>query len=274
MKKRYLSFLVLLVLLLPSCHQQEEQDHSLTVKGYMRQGIPPINRPWTNDEFSAAVNILQLIKTKDSLALPRYDSKKSGPLFRHMISMDNLAFLNNDLFSLHDKTFMLQNFLNIEGQLTGLYMNRNSGQQYYSRELIQLYMFAIAITQKMLDLAYAINISENRDARCMKSGLPAVQHLYEKMLVFVVKEQTHLSSYRTDDLEALSDTVGAAITKNSDWFAPQTRYLLKAELQNVAEHTSSEKIKKEYLGLIQDLELEAKDPERQVSPENNPKGSF
>ena len=137
MEKRHLIFLLLAALLCSSCHRQEEQDHSLTVREYLRQGIPPINRPWTNDEFSAAVNILKLIKTKDSLALPRYESKRSGPLFRHMISMDNLAFLNNDLFSLHDKTFMLQNFLNIEGQLTGLYMNRNKGQQYYSQELIQ-----------------------------------------------------------------------------------------------------------------------------------------
>ncbi len=265
MKKRYLLLLILFIPL-SSCHRQEKKDHSLTVREYMKQGIPAIDRPWSNDEFSSAVNILRLIKARDSLALPRYDSKRSGPLFRHMISMENLAFLNSDLFSLHDKTFMLQNFLGIEGQLTGLYQTRQSGLLYYSQELTQLYMFAIAITQKMLDLAYAINISENRDARCMKSGLPAVQHLYEKMLVYVVKEQTHGTSYREEDLEALSDTVNAAVKKNSDWFAPVIRTLLRKELQTVADNTSSKKIREEYMTLIRDLTLEAEEPAAESSP--------
>ncbi len=251
--------LVLPVLLLSSCHRQEEQDHSLTVKEYMQQGIPPINRPWNHDDLSTAVNILQLIRTKDSLALPRFNSRKSGPLFRHMTSLEEVAFLNNDHLPLRDKSFMLQNFLNLEGQLTGLYMNPKSEQQYYSEELVRLYMFALAIAQKMLDMAYAINTAGNGPVQNTRSGLPAVQHLYERMLVFVVREQMNLSSYRTEDLEALCDTVGAAIRKNSDWFAPQTRSLLKAEMKNVADHTSSEKIKKDYLGLIEDLELQERD---------------
>ncbi len=248
MNKKPLFFLALLIIL-SSC-SKEGGDRSYPVKEYIKQGIPEINRPWNNDEFASAVNILRLIKANDSLALPRYDSRKSGPLFRHMISMENLAFLDGDLISLHDKTFMLQNFLNIEGMLTAIYKNRQQGIQYYSKELIQLYIFAIAITQKMLDLAYEINISENRDARCMKSGLPSVQHLYEQMLLYVLKEQTHVSSYEKEDQEILSKNIDAAVRKNSDWFDSPTKDLLMHYLKKVNDRTSSDKLKKTYSALL------------------------
>ncbi len=247
MNKKPLLFLALLIIL--SFCSRVGADRSYPVKEYIKQGVPEINRPWDNDEFARAVNILMLIKSKDSLALPRYDSKRSGPLFRHMISIDNLAFLKGDLFSLHDKTFMLQNFLNIEGMLTGVYMNKTEGRQYYSEELAQLYIFAIAITQKMLDLAYEINLSENKDARCMKSGLPAVQHLYEKMLIYVLKEQAHTTSYAADDLETLGDSISAAIQKNSDWFDSMTVALLRSELMTVAGSSVSEKLRNKYTEL-------------------------
>ena len=251
MNHKPLLFLAFL-LFLSSCNKQGE-DHSYSVKEYIRLGIPQINRPWTNDEFVSAVNILRLIKERDSLALPRYDSKRSGDLFKHMISMENLAFLKGELFSLHDKTFMLQNFLNIEGMLTGIYMNRQSGLQYYSKELTRLYIFAITITQKMLDLAYEINISENRDARCMKSGLPAVQHIHEKMLIYVLKEQGHTDSYATDDLEIMGDSISAAIRRNMDWFDSRTIAFLRTELMTIADRSGSEKIRNDYLDLSKQL---------------------
>ena len=79
---------------------KKEPDFSYPLENYQETGIPEIDRPWKIGEFVDIVSALRKIKNKELLSLPRKGSRKSGRLFEHMISMDNLSFLNIDMLPL------------------------------------------------------------------------------------------------------------------------------------------------------------------------------
>jgi len=155
--------------------------------------MPDWNKAWTITDFGDVIGTLQNIKNTDPLSLPRKGSRKSGKLFEHIVSMDNLFFLKNDTLPLHEKAYRIQPCIHIQNAFCNI--------------------FGISITQAMLDLAYQINESDDREDIRMQRGYPAIQ-------------------------------------RNKFWFDQTTADNIKEKMRMVIDSSSSGKINDEYRHLI------------------------
>jgi len=253
MKIRYIFYLGLLLMMVGSCQKTRDRDFSLSVKTYQEKGMPDPDRIWTGEDYAQAYMILSRLKSTQPLSLPRKGSKKSDVYFRRMISPENLSFLNNDTIPLNEKAYRIQSYLLIQSDLDDLYTDIYKKDQYYHRELIDLYLFGLSVAQHMLDLSYQINESDDEGARQIRSAFPTIQYTYMSVLSFILEKQKNASIYEIRDLERLTDSVSNSILENRAWMPADTRDNLKGQIEVVMDSTSSGYIEKKYGQLLEVL---------------------
>ena len=236
-----------------SCSNPDGKDYSYPPAQYLQLGMPDFDRPWKESEFGDIVGTLSYIKKREPLSLPRKDSRKSGQLFEHMISMDNLSFLNLDTLPLYEKAYRIQSFVRIQSKYIDIYTDLNNRQQYYNEELIDFYIYGISITQKMLDLAYQINESDKPGDIGLQSGFKAIQFGHVIMLASVLDKQKDTSLYNAKDLERLSDSIAHSVKRNRSWFDSNAVEKITQNMLVVVDSSSSDKIRNEYLDIINSL---------------------
>jgi hypothetical protein len=244
--------LILLVLEV-SCSDPKPKDYSYTMDRYVELGIPDASRPWKIGEFGDVVATLRDISNNEPLSLPRKGSAKSGPLFDHLISMDNLSFLNYDSLPLYEKAYRIQSFLQIQEEYVDIYTDIYRREQYYNPELIEFYIFGIRVTQKMLNLAYQINESDKPGDVGMQSGFEGIKYGHVYMLASCLDKQKNTSLYSTEDLERLSDSVAQSVRRNMSWFDSIATDRIKQHMLVVIDSSSSDKIRREYTEIINAL---------------------
>jgi hypothetical protein len=251
--KSYFLFITVVLVSFASCSHPNRKDHSYPLKKYRELGIPDISRPWKVSEFAGVIATLRAIKNKNPLSLPRKGSRKSGELFDHLISMDNLSFLKLDTLPLYEKAYRIQSFVHIQGEYVDIYTDLYHREQYYNKELIEFYIYGISITQRMLDLAYQINESDQPGDIGMQSGFDAIQYIHTSMLTAALDEQKHTSLYKTEDLERLSDSIALSVRRNMSWFDSVATANIKQNMSVVIDSSTSDKIRDEYLPIINAL---------------------
>lgn len=248
------SLLIIVVLIsFASCSHPNRKDFSYPLGKYRELGIPDISRPWKVSEFAEVVSILRSIKNKDPLSLPRKGSRKSGELFDHLVSMDNLSFLKLDTLPLYEKAYRIQSFVQIQSDYVDIYTDLYRREQYYNKELIECYIFGISISQKMLDLAYQINESDRPVDVGMQAGFQAIQYNHTIMLSNALNQQKNTSLYKAEDLERLSDSIALSVRRNMSWFDSLAIAKIKHTMSVVIDSSTSDKIKGEYRDIINAL---------------------
>ncbi len=252
MKNSHLITLLLLVGLV-SCSGPKEKDYSYTLEKYQELGIPDISRPWKLSEFANIIADLRDIKNTKPLSLPRKGSRKSGQLFEHMIGMDNLSFLNIDTLPLYEKAYRIQSFLHIQSEYIDIYTDIYRREQYYNKELIECYIFGIRVTQEMITLGQKINESDKPGDVGMQSGFSGIKYIHVTMLADALDKQKNTSLYKTEDLEALTDSIALSIRKNMSWFDSTHVEMIKKNMSVAIDSTTSDKIRNEYSDLINRL---------------------
>lgn len=252
MKSTHL-FILFVLFCTMSCSNPKGKDYSYPSAHYLQLGMPDFDRPWKESEFGDIVGTLHYIKNREPLALPRKNSRKSGQLFEHMISMDNLSFLNIDTIPLYEKAYRIQSFLHIQSEYVDIYTDLYHREQYYNEELVDLYIFGISITQRMLDLAYQINESDKPGDIGLQSGFQAIQYGHIIMLTSCLDKQKNTSLYSVQDLEKLSDSIAVSVRKNMSWLDSASVEKLKQNMRAVIDSSTSDKIRNEYRELINSL---------------------
>ena len=112
-------------------------DHSLAIQKYLDAGVPPIDKPWTPEEFRKAAKVLEDMAAKDVTQLPRYNSKASGVLFAHIIAQENLyGFANKDIPV--DTRIKLVNDAAAYLPLFVLYTHSVSTERTFDAEMLEL----------------------------------------------------------------------------------------------------------------------------------------
>ena len=250
MKSSLLFTLVLLVCIV-SCNKRS--DYSYPLEKYSELGMPDFSRAWKISEFGDVIGTLRDIQNNETFSLPRKDSRKSGKLFEHMVSMDNLSFLNIDTLPLYEKAYRIQSFLHIQSEYIDIYTDIRHREQYYNEELIDFYIYGISITQKMLDLAYKINESDAPGDVGMQSGFDAIQYIHVTMLSDALDKQKNTSLYNTEDLETLGDSIALSLRRNMTWFDSTAVEQIKQNMSVVIDSSSSDKIRNEYRDIINSL---------------------
>jgi hypothetical protein len=236
-----------------SCSNPKEKDHSYPLEKYSELGMPDFNRPWQISEFTDVIATLREIRNNDFLALPKKGSRNSGELFDHLISMDNLSFLNIDTLPLYEKAYRIQAFVHIQSEYIDIYTDLYHREQYYNEELIDLYIYGISITQKMLDLAYQINESDKPGDVGMQSGFPGIQYGHVFMISTCLDKQKNTSLYKAEDLEILSDSIALSIRRNMSWYDSIAVEQIKHNMLVAIDSSSSDKIRNEYRDILNKL---------------------
>ncbi len=249
--KSSLLFILVFLLCVVSC--KKESDYSYPSEKYQELGMPDFNRAWKISEFGDVIGTLRDIQNNEPYSLPRQGSRKSGKLFEHMVSMDNLSFLNIDTLPLYEKAYRIQSFLHIQSEYIDIYTDHYRREQYYNEELIGIYIYGILITQKMLDLAYKINESDKPGDVGMQSGFQGIQYLHVTMLSDALDKQKNTSLYNVEDLETLGDSIALSLRRNMTWFDSTAVENIKQKMLVVIDSSFSDKIRNEYSYIINAL---------------------
>jgi len=254
MKSKVFIIFLFVVLLISACGKSSDKDQSLTSKEYADIGLPDPSKIWSYDDYFEACDILDYLKTNKPLSLPRKDSKRSSTYFNRIINPDNLSFLQNDTIPLNEKAYQIQKYLDIYELLLSAYTNLSStDEQYYNRELIEIYLFGLTIAQDMLDLGQSINESVVERDIGMQHGFSSIQHMYVSMILFVLNIQNKAGVFEEADLEKLTEYMSNSISLNKDWMDSTELEDLKLGIREVMDNTASDAILNEYGNLIETL---------------------
>jgi hypothetical protein len=243
-------FMMLFTLAGSSCERSSDKDYSFSPEEYQRMGLPDHLKIWDYNDYTEACVVLNNIKANKPLSLPKKDSKRSGVVFNRMIDPENLVFLQDEALSLKDKAYQIQKYIDIQGCFVTAYTDLNTSEQYYNRELIDLYIFGLTIAQDMLDLGRLINESVVEEDIEMQSRYPSIKNMYLTMVEFVLMNQQKSHFFETEDLERLSDFLYNSLLINREWINEDAAKEIKRQVKKVLEATSSDKIHQKYSSLI------------------------
>lgn len=243
--------ILVLPLFLGSCKKPNQTDYSLTLEEYQELGVPGYDSVWNFDDYSNAFFALRKVKHEKPFALPIKESEKSGVLFSRMMSLENLSFLQDVTVPLHEKARIISDYINIHAELIDVYTNIRMKEQYYIPELVDIDIFGLGVTQKMLDLGTEINESEIPANVAMQSGFPSIQNVYLTVLTDMLGKQQYTSKYSEKDLELLTDTLSRSVQRNMEWFDEDASERIKHGMNAVIDSTSSRKIRDDYSTLIE-----------------------
>lgn len=212
--KIVLIVIFLIILINESCKHVFRKDLSLTTEQYLKQGMPACNKIWTEDDYQRAQIALSTLITKDFHALPRKKSRKSGDVFKRIVSKDNLNFLEDPAISLRDKAYRIQFLGNITGQIGTLYTNKLDIRQYYSEELIEIYTNHLYFRGKMLELAEKIDKSDLEEDKMMQSGKSGIHSSYILLINFILSEMEKTKAFSESDMKRLIKEIEESISIN------------------------------------------------------------
>ena len=250
MKNCFILILILPVLL-GSCKKADYTDHSLGLEEYLELGMPDYNRVWGLEDYSTAFYVLNTLKFERPHALPNRESERSGLLFSRMINIENLAFLQDDSLPLWAKADMIKWFVNTLMELKVVYTIVGEEKQYYARELMDIDIFRVSVSHKMLELGQLINESDDPSDVAMQADYPHIRMMYVGILSELLEEQLKTSQYPTETLELLGDSISASVRMNMSWFDRKASDMVSQGMRNVIESTPSRKIRSEYGALLE-----------------------
>jgi hypothetical protein len=238
----YLTILIIIVTTIPSCSFLTS-DHSLNPDEYVKLGMPDHKKIWTNDDYVASNITLSSLKMNDPLSLPRKTSKKSQEVFQRLVSSENLNFIYDTIFPLRTKAYFIQYYPRFQTEMEQMYTIEYKGKPYYSEELIDLHIFGLIIHDKMLELGWIIDKSEDQDAEGLKGGMQSVQYNYLRLIPRLLDELSKSKIYTLEGKERLSHALAESIHRNLEWMNTQSKDSLTATLKNTAEKNKSGKVK-------------------------------
>jgi len=253
MKSKAFTVFLLILLFFTACEKSSDEDQTFTSEEYLDIGMPDYKEIWSLQDYTNTCAILDNLKTFKPLSLPRKDSKRSGVYFKRIINPENLSFLVDESIPLNERALQIQQYVDIQGLLISIYTDIENTEQYYKRELIDLYIFGITIGQNMLDLGQRINESIDEEDISMQYAYQSIQDTYITMVLFVLGNQEKANLFEESDLERLTDFISSSIQLNKDWMDASSTGIIKQGIQKVINNSSSNYIQDKYQLLIEEF---------------------
>lgn len=249
---RYLN-IIIIAITIHSC-SLFNSDHSLKPDDYVKLGMPDHKKVWTNDDYVASNITLSSLKMNDPLSLPRKNSKKSGEVFQRLVSSENLNFIYDTIFPLRTKAYFIQYYPRFQTEMEQMYTIEYKGKPYYSEEMIDLHIFGLLVHDKMLELGWIIDKSEDPDTEGLKGGMQSVQYNYLRLIPRLLEELSESDLYTKEGLEKLSYAIAESIHRNLEWMNNQSKDSLTTAFKNTAEKNKSDKVKENLEKCIEILQ--------------------
>jgi len=247
----FLIFLILPMLTGASCKRFTQKDYSLTVQEYTAKGMPDPDKPWSVNNYFKAHITLGTLKIYNPKSLPRKQSKKSGAVFSRIVNKEILLFFDDPGLPLSSRAMEIMQFARLQNDLIGMYSYLSDSVKYYTEELPDIYIFALSVQDKKLEIAGKImNSSEERDIE-FQSGLPTVVYNYLNIIKIILGEQVKSKVYRMEDLERLSLEVSRSLAQNHKFILPADREALITMIKSIIENSPSGSIKENYIKTLE-----------------------
>jgi hypothetical protein len=251
--RNFLVFLILVMLTVGSCKRFSKKDYSLTVQEYMAKGMPDPETSWSVNNYFKAHITLGTLKIYNPKSLPRKQSRKSGAVFSRIVNKEILKFFDDPGLPLASRAMEIMQFARLQNDLIGMYSYLSDSVKYYTEELPDIYIFALGVQDKKLEIAGKImNSSEQRDIE-FQSGLPTVVYNYLNIIKVILGEQVKSKLYHLEDLERLSLEVSRSLDQNHKFILPADREALTTQIKNTIEESPSIPIKENYIRTLRVL---------------------
>ena len=235
-----------------SCADQKV-DNSLTVDAYKALGMPDPLKTWDMTDYTQAHNVLAKLKWERPLQLPLKDSEKSGSLFEHMLSLDYLSFLQDSTITRSEKAYRVSEFGRVFDYWIDVYTNPTLKQNYYNREIINIRIFNLSLTEAAVNLAHEISRSNDPSDVALQYGYPSIKRAYLECVNNYLQPLSYESGVADEDMERLVDSIHNSVTRNREWLDSGAVSDLKHSLRSVIDSTSSNRVRDKYKRLESQL---------------------
>jgi hypothetical protein len=247
----YLSLSI--ILMSQSCVDLFKKDLSFTKKEYKKLGMPDCAKIWSKEEYAMALSALRNLKLYNPLLMPRKNSRKSGDIFKRLLSEENISFLQDSTLSLADKAFKVQSFSSYQKGLIFLYSVGIKDDKYYNKELIDIYIFGLFVYKNMLELADKISNSDDMMSIELNPGRSFVSQSYLDLIFTITEEQVKADKYSKKDLNRLSKQLLQSLSGNWKWIDQSDREQIKKRMKRIIKNPPSDKIKASYQDALETL---------------------
>ncbi|WP_276371755.1 hypothetical protein [Chryseolinea sp. H1M3-3] len=224
----------------------KRSDNSLSIDAYKELGMPDEKKKWDMTDYTQARNVLTRIKWEKPTQLPVKGSGKSGLLFEHMLSLEYLSFLKDTTITLSEKAQLISEFGVVYDYWIDVYTIPTLKQNYYNREIIDIQIFNLRLTEAALSLAHEINKSDDPADIALQYGYPSIKRAYLECLHNYLQPQSYVSEFAEKDMERMVDSIHHSVMRNRSWMDSSTVNELKHALRLARDSTSSNALKDRY----------------------------
>lgn len=247
-------FLIVLGILIASFScTKKKSDPSLSLEEYSQLGVPDINGNWKMSDYIEAHNALAKLKWERPLDLPRKNSEKSGPLFRHMLSLDYISFLKDSTLSLSEKARRVTEFRTVHDYWTDVYSNPVINPAVYSRENIAIKLFNIQLTEAIVNLGRKVQASDDPEDIALRPGYKSIKRAYLAYMMIYLQPANFRAGFPEDDLKVLTDSIHHSVLRNTDWMDSSELAGLRSSLRALGDSAASPGIRDKFRYLEKSL---------------------
>jgi hypothetical protein len=163
------------------------------------------------------------VRMKNFYSLPRQNSRKSGAVFSHLLSTDNLSFLNDTTTSLRDKAFRIQAYWSFISDLGLIYYDNFRQKQYFSSELTDIFIHQLYVRKRMFELADRIDRASDPMDIGMQKGRLAISESYIFLIEGMIGKQEKVQSFTSRQLRKINKAVMESVKENVSDLNPESR---------------------------------------------------
>ena len=250
MRKLTLFFACLFLMF--SCKNETDTDDSLTVKEYRASGLPDPGKVWDSGDYSMAFAVLENLKNTTPNRLPRKNSRKSGEVFERMLSLKSLSSPQDNSIPYELKLSETRNFLKTCEKWIFIYTNPGDELQYYHRELTELYLFGLKLTEITLEIPNTMPDTYVAEEEGL--GEDPVRLSYLSILFNLLRLQTEkISQFSSTDHEMLAEGIITSINKNKSWLDEMTKNDLTDVLNVLINAMPYDQVNEKYMELLESM---------------------
>lgn len=220
-------------------------DHSSPASALIAKGFPSPDRPWTPQDYEAAMKVLEALAKADPLTLPRAGSPQSGPVFARLVAEDNLEPIRKDA-NTQQAFERVVRLLPVMNSLLDLYGNPSTPQSTFDSEITAIMSFSLAGSKELQSLGKRIFDTMPADDPERETRLAG----YEKMrsglrasIIGCLLTLTEQDLFRLEARLQLANALERRLPALYPYLLPDAQQKLPALLEAVAVKVPEETLK-------------------------------
>lgn len=179
----------------PASYPPAPRDESLTVDEYLKAGMPAHDRDWIGVDMQTLTGVLKNLTVNDRGLLPRYQSEKSGEIFRRMTNPGNLLAYRSSGGALAARMPLFLAHYESQSQLLKLYLTGFVEEKTSANELIELGGLGLRSSAMMCELLNEILPTLDKEDPSYPVRLQGLEKTRQSLALAVAGALTMLSDF-------------------------------------------------------------------------------